>query len=85
MPSKYEPTLVQLVDDVHDAPKLKLPSVPTLALAFTVQLLGRTLAWTLVGMAMGLGQGIALRSKRLFIYGFLGGLLVGAAPNGILP
>jgi hypothetical protein len=51
--------------------------------AFTVQLLGRTLAWTLVGMAMGLGQGIALRSKRLLMYGFIGGV-IGGLLGGLL-
>ena len=53
------------------------------AFAFTVQLLGRTLAWTLVGMAMGLGQGIALRSKRLLMYGFIGGV-IGGLLGGLL-
>jgi hypothetical protein len=51
--------------------------------AFTIQILGRTLAWTLVGMAMGLGQGIALRSKRLLIYGFIGGV-IGGLLGGLL-
>ncbi len=51
--------------------------------AFTVQILGRTLAWTLAGMAMGLGQGIALRSKRLLIYGFIGGV-IGGLLGGLL-
>jgi hypothetical protein len=44
---------------------------------FVVQVIARALGWCLAGMAMGLGQGIALRSKRLFLYGFLGGLLGG--------
>lgn len=44
---------------------------------FVVQMLGRGLAWMLAGMAMGLGQGIALRSKQLLLYGFLGGLVGG--------
>jgi len=44
---------------------------------FIVQMTGRGLAWCLAGMAMGLGQGLALRSKRLLLYGFLGGLLGG--------
>ena len=34
-------------------------------------------------MAMGLGQGIALRSKRLLLYGFLGGV-VGGLFSGLL-
>jgi hypothetical protein len=44
---------------------------------FVVQIVGRSLAWCFAGSAMGLGQGIALRSKRLLIYGLLGGLVGG--------
>lgn len=50
---------------------------------FVVQMIGRALAWCLAGMAMGLGQGIALRSKRLLIYGFLGGV-VGGVLGGLV-
>ena len=50
---------------------------------FVIQMIGRSLAWGLAGMAMGLGQGIALRSKRLFIYGLLGGV-VGGLLGGML-
>jgi type III secretion system (T3SS) inner membrane Yop/YscD-like protein len=50
---------------------------------FILQLIGRSLAWGLAGMAMGLGQGIALRSKRLLLYGFLGGV-VGGLFGGLL-
>ena len=46
-------------------------------LGFFVQMMGRTIAWGLVGTAMGLGQGIALRSTRLLLYGLLGGVLGG--------
>jgi hypothetical protein len=52
-------------------------------LGFMVQLIGRSLAWCLAGSAMGMGQGIALRSKRLLIYGLLGGL-VGGLLGGLL-
>jgi hypothetical protein len=44
---------------------------------FMIQMIGRSLAWALAGSAMGLGQGIALRSPRLLIYGLLGGILGG--------
>ena len=44
---------------------------------FVIQMIGRSLAWALAGLAMGLGQGIALRSKRLLIYGLLGGVVGG--------
>jgi hypothetical protein len=46
-------------------------------LGFLMQIIGRTLAWMLAGMAMGLGQGVSLRSKRLLLFGFLGGTLGG--------
>lgn len=47
------------------------------AFGFLVQMVGRSLAWSLAGMAMGLGQGIALRSGRLLLYGLLGGIIGG--------
>ncbi len=50
---------------------------------FTVQMIGRGLAWALAGTAMGLGQGIALRSSRLFLYGLLGGV-IGGLLGGLL-
>lgn len=50
---------------------------------FIIQMFGRSLAWCLAGIAMGLGQGIALRSKRLLIYGLLGGI-VGGLFGGLL-
>ncbi len=53
------------------------------AAGFILQVMGRALAWCVAGCAMGLGQGIALRSKRLLLYGFLGGL-VGGLLGGLL-
>ncbi|MGH9420552.1 MAG: FHA domain-containing protein, partial [Thermoanaerobaculia bacterium] len=53
------------------------------AFGFLLQMVARMFAWTLAGMAMGLGQGIALRSKRLLGYGFLGGL-IGGLLGGLL-
>src|SRR5205814_7325045 len=46
-------------------------------LGFMIQMFGRSFAWALAGLAMGLGQGIALRSKRLLLYGLLGGVMGG--------
>jgi hypothetical protein len=46
-------------------------------------IIGRGLAWAVFGMTVGLGQGIALRSKRLVLNGFLGGML-GAMLGGML-
>jgi hypothetical protein len=48
-----------------------------------VQMIGRGTAWMLAGVAMGLGQGIALRSKRLLLYGLIGGV-VGGLLGGLL-
>jgi hypothetical protein len=53
------------------------------ALGFMVQVIGRSLAWSMAGAAMGLGQGIALRSKRLLLYGLIGGV-VGGLLGGLL-
>ncbi len=48
-----------------------------------IQITGRGLAWALAGTAMGLGQGIVLRSGRLLLYGLLGGL-IGGLLGGLL-
>ena len=57
---------------------------------FVLQMLGRSLAWALADFAHlgiqilgGGGQGIALRSKRLFLYGFIGGI-IGGLLGGLL-
>ncbi len=50
---------------------------------FSIQMMGRTLAWGMVGVAMGLGQGVALRSRRLLLFGLLGGV-VGGVLGGLL-
>jgi hypothetical protein len=50
---------------------------------FVLQMIGRGLAWCLAGSTMGLAQGIALRSKRLLIYGLIGGV-VGGLLGGLL-
>ena len=46
-------------------------------LGFVVQVMGRSLAWAMAGLAMGLGQGIALRSRQLLLYGLVGGAIGG--------
>jgi len=45
--------------------------------ALFAQIVGRSLAWGAVGAALALGQGIAMRSKKLVINGLLGGALGG--------
>ncbi|HLF91931.1 MAG TPA: FHA domain-containing protein [Planctomycetota bacterium] len=51
--------------------------------AFILQMMNRGLAWALAGVAMGMGQGIALRSKKLFFNGLIGGV-VGGLLGGLL-
>ncbi len=50
---------------------------------FLLQTGGRGLAWCAAGLAMGLGQGIALRSPRLLVYGLMGGV-IGGLLGGLL-
>lgn len=63
--------------------QLQSDSSPARAVGFLLQMIARMFAWSLAGMAMGLGQGIALRSKRLLAYGFLGGI-IGGLLGGLL-
>ncbi len=51
--------------------------------AFLMQMTSRGLAWAFAGAAMGLGQGIALRSWKLLLNGLLGGV-AGALLGGLL-
>jgi hypothetical protein len=51
--------------------------------AFLFQMFRRGLAWTIAGMAMGLGQGFALKSPKLKFNGFVGGM-VGGLIGGLL-
>lgn len=52
-------------------------------LGFLAHMLSRGLVWAIAGLTMGLGQGIALRSKRMVVNGLLGGL-VGGLLGGLL-
>jgi hypothetical protein len=72
----YTPLTTWAVKDTGDVGGLS-------PFGFVVQLTGRALAWCVAGMAMGLGQGIALRSKRLLLYGFIGGT-IGGLLGGLL-
>lgn len=67
----------------HFAVKLSEAGNGLSPIGFAVQVIGRSLAWCLAGAAMGLGQGIALRSKRLLLYGLIGGV-VGGLLGGLL-
>jgi hypothetical protein len=72
----YHPLTVAAANQRDDSGKWS-------AFPLTIQIMGRALAWTLIGMSMGLGQGIALRSKRLLMYGFIGGV-IGGLLGGLL-
>lgn len=58
-------------------------SATSRSVGFFLQMIARMFAWTLAGAAMGLGQGIAMRSGRLVSYGFLGGV-IGGMLGGLL-
>jgi hypothetical protein len=55
-----------------------LRGVPMLILV-----VGRSLTWGVLGLSVGLGQGVALRSKTLFFNGMLGGMLGGLAGGAL--
>jgi hypothetical protein len=46
-------------------------------LALVVFMMGRALAWSLISIAAGIGQGLALRQKNIAFNGVIGGLLGG--------
>ncbi|MBW3539866.1 MAG: FHA domain-containing protein [Planctomycetes bacterium] len=48
-----------------------------------LQMIGRSLAWAIVGIAAGIGQGIALKQRKVIVNGLVGGLLGGLA-GGLL-
>jgi hypothetical protein len=48
-----------------------------------LQIVGRSLAWAVAGMALPLGQGIARKSKKIIVNGLLGGA-IGGALGGLL-
>lgn len=61
-----------------------VPGSPTASgAAFVFQMFRRGLAWTVAGMAVGLGQGFALKSSKLKFNGFVGGI-VGGLIGGLL-
>jgi hypothetical protein len=45
--------------------------------ALLTQIVGRSLAWGVVGMSLGIGQGIARKSKKMIVNGLLGGCVGG--------
>lgn len=51
--------------------------------SFLLLVFRRGLGWTIAGMAMGLGQGLALKSRKLILNGLIGGM-VGGLIGGLL-
>ena len=58
-------------------------AMPTGGIALLIQVMGRAVAWALASCPAGLGQGIALREKKVIINGLVGGIL-GGMLGGIL-
>jgi len=52
-------------------------------MAFFIFMCGRGLAWSIVSMSSGIGLGIALKSKRLALNGFVGSM-IGGLIGGLL-
>jgi len=48
-----------------------------------LHIMGRGLAWAVIGIAAGIGQGVAMRSKKLLLNGIIGGV-VGGLLGGVL-
>lgn len=46
-------------------------------MAFVIIMMGRATAWAVAGIPAGIGQGIALRQKKVVVNGLLGGVLGG--------
>lgn len=67
-----------LAQQASDGTSLQLSGFPLF-----IHIMGRGLAWSVAGMAAGLGQGVALKSRRLLLNGLLGGA-VGALLGGVL-
>jgi hypothetical protein len=69
-------SIVRMFGGTWDDPAHSFP-------AFFAIVVVRGIAWTVAGMAVGLGPGIALKSRELARNGFLGGM-IGALIGGVL-
>ncbi|MDI6785048.1 MAG: FHA domain-containing protein, partial [bacterium] len=52
-------------------------------LGFVEQIMIRAIAWGLIGLFVGLAQGVAIRSKKKIVNGLLGGLIGGTVGGGL--
>ena len=66
-----------VVSMLRDQPKPEPGKYPIHGVAFFALMCGRGVAWSIVSMAAGLGLGIALKSKKLMLNGFVGGMIGG--------
>ncbi len=55
----------------------KLEKGEVTAYVLLLLMVARSVGWAIFGVPLGLGQGIALKSKKLMLNGFIGGLLGG--------
>jgi hypothetical protein len=64
---------VSMIDESQVVPG----EFPFRGVAFFIMMCGRGIAWSVVAMGAGLGLGIALKSKKLMLNGFVGGMIGG--------
>jgi hypothetical protein len=70
---------LSLMDEMPGPDELVMPT----GFAFLVLMMGRAAAWAVAGIPAGLGQGIALREKKVILNGLVGGVL-GGTLGGLL-
>lgn len=70
---------IQIAFAVSDRPPHTVPEgeFPVRGIAFFIFMCGRAIAWSIVSMGAGLGLGIALKSKKLMLNGFVGAMIGG--------
>jgi hypothetical protein len=68
--------MLQIAVDLQKGPPRPGP-MPLTGFAFLVFMMGRAAAWAVAAIPAGIGQGIALREKKVVLNGLLGGVLGG--------
>jgi hypothetical protein len=63
-------------------PNANVPGMPT-GFALLVQIMGRAAGWSLIAIPAGLGQGIAVREKKVILNGVVGAVM-GGLVGGLL-
>ena len=67
----------------HDEPVPPRPGGMPTGLALLVLMMGRGAAWAIAAIPAGIGQGVALREKKVIVNGLVGGVL-GGLVGGLL-